>query len=158
MPISVFVMNPKNLRMVVIATALAIFQKPSALHAFANSGKSCDPFRFSTFVNAGPAAKFAILGGGARKNLPTMLAWLLDRAFQAACLAVTLARAILRGVTSRTYMLKRGAAMCAIGGHLRSVGKGATTARAKLKATPSVLRNVNFKPAMPARQDFVGYV
>jgi len=155
-PISVLVMNAKDLRDGIIAASFASGKKSAPDHCLADSRESGGPFILTGLIDAGSAAKLSALGRGVSEGFAAMLAGVFNGAQGPLRPMVALAGAVFRDIAPRGNMGELRPADPAIFSDLFSGGKRATTARAVFERFPSVFSNLNPFSAMLAMQRFRG--
>lgn len=106
MTVSVFMMNAKYFRFVIVTTSFTFINQFTANHCFSYSGEGWFKSFLRCFINTGFRAIFSIVTSMANKFLKAMLASIFGFSFISLSHIVTSRRAILSFIAPRRDMSK----------------------------------------------------
>jgi len=155
-PVSVFVMDAKNVGVFSVTAPLTFSKHPTSFHCLSDGCKRRDPFALCGLIDAHSAAILPVVRWRATEGLFAVLACIFNAALLPLRFCVALSRTVFGRIAAGRDVRKVVPALGAFGAYLRSLGKRATPAGAKLERIPSVFGDVDFSSAVAARQHFVG--
>lgn len=106
MTISIYMMNPKNLRKFFEITSIAFVQESSFNHIFSNCTKFSFPRFFIAFIGTFLRTIFSFVAKGVNKNFSTMITCVLCLSFIYLSFIITFCRTIFSFIASGRNMGK----------------------------------------------------